>query len=106
MWTEMQETSDLPASDDGAGENARATQEGQAGSQAGTPAMDLEEAVARAIARSTVYPNVADEHANKSWRNYLVQARAAIKAVESYRVPSPPTGPDQRPGIGQDREQG
>jgi hypothetical protein len=33
-------------------------------------------------------------------------ARAAIKAVESYRVPSPPTGPDHRPGIGQDREQG
>jgi hypothetical protein len=76
----MQETSDLPASDDGAGENARATQEGQAGSQAGTPAMDLEEAVARAICLAA-YDNT-DE-----WKEWLPEARAAIKAVESYRVP-------------------
>jgi hypothetical protein len=82
MWTEMQETSDLPASDDGAGENARATQERSAGAQAGTPAMDLEVAVARAICLAA-YDNT-DE-----WREWLPEARAAIKAVESYRVPPP-----------------
>jgi hypothetical protein len=61
--------------------------------------MDMEEAVARAICLAA-YDNT-DE-----WKEWLPEARAAIKAVESYRVPSPPTGPDQRPGIGQDREQG
>jgi hypothetical protein len=87
MWTEMQETSDLPASDDGAGENARATQERSAGARVGTPAMDLEEAVARAMYAARYGED--DEHLAHAHqcKECLKEARAAIKAVESYRVP-------------------
>jgi hypothetical protein len=74
--------------------------------------MDLEEAVARAICDAYYCEGTWDATmpmalSGPQYRERFTKlARAAIKAVGSYRVPSPPTGPDQRPGIGQDREQG